>query len=526
MERRAQTKAALPGTSAPPLVEMLPVFLREARRHAVVLSLLFAVIALVALTAGLFWPRSYATSTTILAQSSDIITPLLEGRAVPTEVADRAGLARQVVFSRKVLGVALEAGGWTAAHPSAIEQDRIMETIKEHTDVSSPRPELIRIGYRDSDPARSLAVTQRLAEQFIEESRSAKERESREAFEFIDQQVKSYHTKLTNAEDGLLKYRSANPDAQPGSATDVNARIGALRTQVEQARTSLLEQQSRESALVAQLSGESEVTAVQTREGLYRAQLIDLQSQLDRLLLTYTEKYPDVVRIRMQMEDIKRQLEAEQARKAQAAASGDARPFDNAQFNPLYQELKTRLAELRREIAATRTRMTASQAMLDEALDRSRRIAASEGALAELTRDYEVNRDIYQDLLKRRENARVSMVLDQEQRGLTFRIQDPAILPLRPSGLRLLHFALAGIVLAVAVPLGLLFALVQFDPRIRSARQLERTTGLVALATVPVYPTVRERRRARSRLAVSAMVVAAVLCAYGLVFWFRIMQLT
>ena len=52
--------------------------------------------------------------------------------------------------------------------------------------------------------------------------------------------------------------------------------------------------------------------------------------------------------------------------------------------------------------------------MLNSELDRSRRIAASESALAELTRDYEVNRDIYQDLLKRRENARVSMNLDEE----------------------------------------------------------------------------------------------------------------
>ena len=31
--------------------------------------------------------------------------------------------------------------------------------------------------------------------------------------------------------------------------------------------------------------------------------------------------------------------------------------------------------------------------------------------------DYEVNRDLYQDLLKRRENARVSMNLDAEQRA-------------------------------------------------------------------------------------------------------------
>jgi uncharacterized protein involved in exopolysaccharide biosynthesis len=226
----------------------------------------------------------------------------------------------------------------------------------------------------------------------------------------------------------------------------------------------------------------------------------------------------------MQMQDIQRQLKDEQERRSQAAANGKQTPFDNAQYNPLYQELKVRLAELRQEMAATQTRMTTSEGLLNEELDRSRRIAASEGALAELTRDYEVNRDIYQDLLKRRENARVSMVLDQEQRGLTFRIQDPAILPLRPSGLRLMHFAIAGLLLAVAVPLGLLFALVQFDPRIRSARQLERTTGLVALASIPTYPSAREKIRERARLAFSALLVVAVFGAYFFVYWSRVMK--
>jgi polysaccharide chain length determinant protein (PEP-CTERM system associated) len=511
-------------TEPPPIVEMLPVFLREGRRYSLALTLLFAIIAAVALVVGMFWPKSYVVTTTILAQSSDIITPLLEGRAVPTGVTDRAGMARQVIFGRKVLTDALESGGWTETHPTPIEQDRIMEQIKDRTQVTSPRPELVQITYRDSDPERAFKVTQRFAELFIEESRAAKERESRDAFEFIDNQVSDYHKKLTTAEEGLLKYRSANADAQPGSATDANARISALRTQVEQARTNLMEQQSRESALMAQLSGESEVTAVQTREGLYRAQLIDLQNQLDRLLLTYTEQYPDVVRTRMQMQDIQRQLKDEQERRSQAAANGKQTPFDNAQFNPLYQELKVRLAELRQEMAATRTRMATSEGLLNEELDRSRRIAASEGALAELTRDYEVNRDIYQDLLKRRENARVSMVLDQEQRGLTFRIQDPAILPLRPSGLRLMHFAIAGLLLAVAAPFGLLFALVQFDPRIRSARQLERTTGLVALASIPTYPSARERVRERVRLAFSALLVVAVFGAYLFVYWSRVMK--
>ena len=61
--------------------------------------------------------------------------------------------------------------------------------------------------------------------------------------------------------------------------------------------------------------------------------------------------------------------------------------------------------------------MSIAESMLNEELHRSGRIADSESALAELTRDYEVNRDIYQDLLRRRENARVSMELDREKRA-------------------------------------------------------------------------------------------------------------
>ena len=507
-------------TEMAPIAEMLPEFAREARRYRIALSLIFATIALSGLVVGVLWPRTYVSSTTILAQSSDIIQPLLEGRAVATGVTDRAGIARQVIYNRKILQDALEVGGWMKDRPSVLMQDRLMEQIKGRTTITSPRPELIQITYRDSDPHRTFAITQRFAEKFIEESIATKERESRDAFEFIDSQVQDYHKKLTNAEEGLLKYRSEHADAQPGSATDANARISALRTQVEQARMNLMEQQSRESALVAQLSGESEVTAVQTRAGLYRAQLIELQAQLDRLLLTYTEQYPDVVRTRLQMQDIQRQLEDEEKRRSTNAGSSQT-PFDNAQFNPLYQELKQRLAELRREIAANRSRMSTSEAMLNAELDRSRRIAASEGALAELTRDYEVNRDIYQDLLRRRENARVSMVMDEEQRGLTFRIQDPAILPLRPSGLRLAHFAIAGLALAVLIPIGLLFALIRFDPRVRSARQLERATGLNVLATVPIYTTSRERLRNRARTAFAMFVVVGVVAAFGFTYWIR-----
>lgn len=497
--------------------ELVPILLEEAKRNRLAMAAIFAAIALLTLVVGLLvLPKNYTASTTILAQESDIIQPLLEGRAVATEVVDRAGIARQVIYSRKVLEEALKVGGWLESKPSPVEQDRLMEQIKGRIAITSPRPNLVQIAYRDTDAKRTYDVTERLGALFIRESLAAKERESREAYEFIDSQVTDYHAKLMEAENKLRDYRSANADAQPGSATDANTRISALRTQVEQTRMSLLEQRSREGAIASQLSGESAVTAVATRESLYRAQLLELQGQLDRLLLSYTEQHPDVVRIRHQMADLQQAMTNEQQRRAQAPQGNS--PFDDTQMNPLYQELRSQQAQTRREVAATQSRMAIAESMLSDELNRSRRIAESESALAELTRDYEVNRDIYQDLLRRRENARVSMELDREKRGLTLRVQDPATMPLRPTGLRFMHFAIAGLLVAVALPIGLLFLRARFDPRIRSARQLQKATGLMLLTSVPAYASPHDRRLQLKRNALSIGMLVVVVLAYALAF--------
>lgn len=511
--------AAHAGGQIPP-IELASILWLEARRSRVALSTIFAVLALVALLAGLFvLPQKYTAATTILAQESDIIQPLLEGRAVATGVVDRAGIARQVVYGQKVMQEILATGGWLADNPTPVEQDKLIEDIRSATRITAPRENLVQIAYSDSDPERTFRVTRRLAELFISESLATKERESRDAYEFISKQVEAYHRKLTEAEDNLQRYRSENADAQPGSATDTTTRIAALRTQVEQARMSLMEQRSRAQALEAQLSGESAVTAVQTRESVYRAQLLELQNQLDTLLLNFTEQHPDVVRIRHQMADIQTAMRQDAQRPRGNEQDG---ALGNAQMNPLYQELRSRLSEVRREMAATDSRMNALQALLDQELGRSRRIAASESTLAELTRDYEVNRDIYQDLLRRRENARVSMELDREKRGLTMRIQDPAAKPLRPSGLRLAHFAAGGLLFAFAVPFALLFARVRFDPRVRSARQIERRQPTYPVLTVvPRYLTSRDRRREFGRTALSACLLLLVVLAFGFAYGYR-----
>src|SRR5690606_11856303 len=167
-QRPASTAAAKPGTSP---IEYVKLVLKEGRRRIVVLTSIFAVIALLTFLIGQFVVgRSYQVSVTILAQESDIIQPLLEGRAVPTGVTDRAGMARQIIYGRKVLTQIVETGGFDAEGLSPLQKDRLMEEIQGRTLVTSPRADIVQITYSDSDPERAYRVTDAMGAMFINET--------------------------------------------------------------------------------------------------------------------------------------------------------------------------------------------------------------------------------------------------------------------------------------------------------------------------------------------------------------------
>lgn len=500
-----------PPSQSTQLQSMATVALEESRRHPVLLAGVFAGVALLSLAVGVLLPKKFTSSTTILVEESDIIAPLMEGRAVPTGVASRAAIARQVAFSRKVMDDILKTGGWLEEDLTPIEKDKLTEEITKRTRIGNPRENLIEITYTDSDAERAATVTNRFAELVITESLATKERESRAAYDFINSQVKQYHAKLIDAESKLEEYRKGNPDARPGTEADVNARLGELRRQVETARMELADLRSRETVLQAQLTGESEVTVLQTRTGQLLARLAELESERERLLVSYTEQHPDVVRVQHQIGDLQDELRREDDLRQSGAPTSLA---GGATMNPLYGEIRSKLSETRSRIAALNSRISGTGALLAQELDRSRRIASSESSLAELTRDYEVNRDLYQDLLKRRENARVSMNLDAEHRGLSFRVQEPAVVPLRPSGLRLMHVAGAGLGAATLMPLLLLLGWVRFDPRVRNTLQIEQQAALPVLGSIPRYRTGSNRSRALRRFIVAGALVALVPLAY------------
>src|SRR5690606_20235413 len=122
-----------------------------------------------------------------------------------------------------------------------------------------------------------------------------------------------------------------------------------------------------------------------------------------------------------------------------------------------------------------------------------------EAQLAELTRDYDVTRSLYEDLLARRERARISMALDEEGQGVNYKIATAPRLPKVPDGLRFVHIFSAAPFIGLLLPLGGLIAYIFLDPRVRFLGRLEDALPpqVPVLALIPHVTSPHQRRMQR-----------------------------
>ncbi|TMH45654.1 MAG: hypothetical protein E6H56_00105 [Betaproteobacteria bacterium] len=471
---------------------------------------LFVIVNIAMLAAGLLWPKSYVASTSIIVDEKNIIEPLMKGAAVPTEMADRNRNAREVILGGRVMNQVLERGGWLANRP-ALEREALIEQIKARTTITPVGRDVIKIDYRDSDQDRTLLVTKAFAELFIQEMVAEKESETRSAFDFIDKQAQEYQRKLMSTEEELRQLRSSSLDARPGSDIELSARLIALNTRIENTTLELREAEMKRASLERQVNGEAEVTVLATREGQFRARIAELQAKLDTLRLSFYDTHPDVVQLKNQIQDLRAEASAQRERREKAKPSERMEPDETVVNNPVYQQLRRELLQNQLSIDALKARIADAQRLLQEEVNRGKSLHSGDARLVELTRDDQINREIYQDLLRRRERARVSVSMDSDRQGSNFKILEPAKSSPSPNAPRFWQFVLGGFVLGVLIPLGLLFARLQFDPRVRLASAISERHKVPVAAIVPHLWSPGELLGLRKELTTLALIVTATL---------------
>ncbi|MDO3722426.1 GNVR domain-containing protein [Marinobacter sp. chi1] len=480
--------------------------IREVGSRKWLALLIFVLVSFGVLAAGFLWPYKYTSETVIFIDDKNIIQPLMEGSAVTTEINDRASAAQELLWGRSVIEKIAkdeEIFGEDAADISREKLEARVAGLRTNIEVVPRGDSYFSISYKARSPMRAFQIAQKAAQLFIEETSERKRIESRNAYDFINKQVKSYEVQLAAAEERLKQFLSENVEGTEGEAND---RLANLRAELEQAEMEKSELETRAVSLENELDRLNPMIMQGQSADAFQNRISALEEQLDNLRLKYHDTYPDIVILREQLEELRKQ-------RARAIANGE--PIQSlageAIANPVYQEVQSELTSTRANIQTISTRIRSYQRLLDEQSERMERVQANNAQYAELTRDMEVNKEIYDDLLKRRERARVSMHLDVEGQGLNYHINEKAQFPLSASGPQFSMFAVAGLFLGLAAPFGLVAGLLQIDPRVRAREQLEEEMEIPVLVQLPEVKTPFEKRRdSRVTTLVGLLAVVAV----------------
>lgn len=451
---------------------------RELHLRKTVICICFTVISLLTLVVGIFIPKQYETSTVLYADFKNVIKPLLENQTSVTTI-NQAQVAKKAINTRRVMEEVARSAGIITDDQSQFAQARILAVLREEIQIESKGSSYLEISFKHFNPDTSFKVVDELVTVFIRESVMAKRRESTEAFNFIEGQVKEYKKQLKAAEDRLKEFQVGNKDGTQGM---VENRISKLRGDVEKLKLDIDDAHTRKRSIARQLAAEGKFVARRHKSEEVRERLAEAKRRLDSLLVTFTDTHPDVVSLKKQVEEMESSLLENEV---QGLSTLSASRGKQGVVNPLYEELRKQLAEAETDLKAATRRKNATENLLQEEYARLERIIGRGTDLQEYTRDYDVTKRIYEDLLNRKEKARMSMTLDAAGQGVSYKIQAPPEYPLLPSGLRLIHFLFIGPILGLIIPLGLLYLFIELDPRVRMASSIEDKLKLPLLAVIP-----------------------------------------
>ncbi|BFM10373.1 hypothetical protein R50072_05260 [Simiduia litorea] len=487
------------------IAELIAALKAELIRFRLAAVIVFLSVSFTMLAIGYFWPQSYTTNVVLYSDVTNIIEPLLKGRASVTEI-DRSQQARDIIYGRTIMEAAATEVGLIDNTMTPDQKDRIVKRIRSGLKVKTDKNNYFTVSYSADNPDSSFEILYAIISVFIADTERKKKNESQGAFNFIDAQVQSYKRQLELAEGRLKDFKSKNLD---GSEASVAARMGQLRIDIETLAIGIEETQSRINTTKGQLSDEGQYLKTKGQVDELKQRRQAMVSRLEQLLLSYQEGYPDIVSLRAQIAEIDASIDA-------TKQSGEVYGGTDSVENPLYEELRKQLSLAEVELRAQTRRMQSLKNLLNQEKERAQRVASNQAELSELTRDYNVTRDVYEEMLQRKESARLSMTLDQEGQGVSYRIQDPATFPLAPSGITFKHFAVAGPVLGLLAPIGLLFLFILADPHIRSARimQQQLPPELTLIGVIPHYDSPMTSRLLRKDIILLAVFALLAMGAY------------
>lgn len=483
-------------------------------------------------TACILWiavfliPNTYESYAKVFVDTKTTLSVATEGLSIGSDIGGQIERVRDALLGGPELReVASDAGLFAKARTGA-QQQQVIANLRNNIDIEGRlEPQstiaLFTINYRDRSRARSLQVVSRLLNTFVEDTLGGKQQGSEEAEKFLSQQIADYGQRLSASEQRLAEFKKRNVGLLPGQQGDYFSRLQADMNDLTRAREKLNLELRKRATLERQLRTGQQFTTGPAGPDARSAAALDTedeiaqtQQKLNQLLLKFTDKYPDVVALRRTLKALKEREKAQLA----AAKQGDLRAAAQLSLtaNPVYEKLQEQynsedvtVASVQQEIADREKEIANLRAMISTAPE-------VQAQYAQLTRDYNVTRTQYDELLGRLDRARLGQ--QAASTGVVkFQVIDPPTSEFGPVAPKRPLLILAALAASMAAGAGVAYLLHLLRPVFVSPRQLGAVTGLPVLGSVSMAWMDQRRTAWRSeRLRYICAVAGLVVLGLGI----------
>ena len=345
------------------------------------------------------------------------------------------------------------------AQDESAEQSRVVAAFLQRLTIAPVRnSRLVDVRFRSTDPKLAADVSNALSQAYIRQTQDTKFLASKEATDWLGNQLSEQRKEVESTELALQKYREQN-DAISTEDPQVTQKLAELNTAVTRAKTDRIYKET----LYNQLNGiKNDTAALATFPPVLnnafvqqlRSELSLLQRQEADLAAKFGPLYPQLIEVRAALKAAQLKIERETANIVEA----------------IQTEYETAKSQEERLTAALDTQKA-------EALALNRK---SIGYRA-LERDATSNRQIFESLLQRTKETTIS----GELKTNSIRIADAADIPrspVWPQKRRNFLFAIcAGALLAVV----LAFFVEYMDNKIKTPDDIKWDLGVTCLGMVP-----------------------------------------
>lgn len=473
------------------------------------LAVIVFVIPLTAATSVVgFVPNLYQSTATVLVDRQQIPEVFVRP-TVTSELETRLRTISQEILSRSRLDSLINRFGLYAdlrvkqSDEAAIERMRSDIRLDLKSSDSSRRSSMIAfaISYRGSDPDTVAQVTNTLASFYIEENLKVRERQAAGTAQFLKVQLQDARRRLDEQERQVSQFKRRHLGELPQQTETTLGMIDRLdmqlrlnidnQTRLAERRAALARHGAQSRIIPDDGSGSSRDPLARLPETPGQT-LARMQQELRQLRIRYTDKHPDVVRVRSAIADLEKEL-GESTLPGASAAPTDR---EIAQPSPAEDDISAEL----RALKAEEKRLRDSLATYVSRVQNSPKL---EQEFTEMSRDYESTRELYASLSKRYEEAQLAESMEQRQEGEQFRILDPALrstVPAAPNRVRLLLIAT---ILSLGLAVGAAVLAEALDTSFHSIEALRAFTK-VPVQRLPRIVLDADTRRRQWRLRVAA----------------------